>query len=784
MKKLRLIPLLLALSLSGCLAPKTDDSQNNGTQDNAGENNNNQNTNDNQGGENNQGGETNQGGESGNNGGETNQGDTGDNNQNGNGDGDNTGNEDDNPMPTDYISKVKLTANSDFSTYENKTFAQDKISLVTLKEVVDGDDIHFYEGNNTIQFRLAYIDAPEINAEYGQQAKTFVKGLIEEAKTIVITNISLSSTGEALLDSTGERYVGFVWYANKANATLNELRCLNLDVVYEGFSQERTSSSSDPLRSNFIYCQSSAQQAKKNIWTNYVPALNDFGYDHYDGYYGTLTWENGEDLKSKLHDIISADVTYLSYNWEVNQKADHSLYDLEMLDVVYSDTDIYYDKTNTYWQREHVFCASLMTGKLTATATGTPGRATDYHNLFAGESSGNGSRGNKNYGVATTENSAITERGDLKAGGYAFDNKNFEPGDYDKGRLARSIFYMDVMYSVTENNEYQPLKVVDEYVNYTAGNCQYAIGNKFDLLNWCTYNVDLLEMQHNEVVYATQQHNRNPFVDYPELIDYVYGAKKDSAGDIKNVCPRALDLNLENDGILYYAIKTAKREAQVGETYKKSDFTIVGINGKFQEVAVDQSAFTFENVQLTEIGTKKISVQTDKNTLEFDIDVKKAEVNYSYQWNFSGVAATDFGASKIGADGNGATITRDLGGINWNVTTAHESDIRKWASDVAVQFGFAKATRPGVLTLETVNSLTDVNAIKLLSNTNASQEMNVKIYVGDIEVANYTVTGDSKNCHEKIVERASGLSGKVKIVFTPNGEYSVIFKTIAINEVK
>ena len=695
--------------------------------------------------------------------------------------------EDDIPETPDYISDIKLTKNSDFTTYENKAFLTDRISLVKLKSVTDGDTVVVTEGTTDYTIRFAYIDAPELNEEYGQAAKEFVEGKLNNAKTIVITNATLSSLDEVVLDSTGERYFGFVWYSKKADAKLSELRCLNVEVVYEGLAREHTGAV-DPLHSNFLYSESSAQQAKKNIWTNYVAPENDYGYDHYDGYYGTLTWENGEDLKAKLHDIISKDVNYLSYNWEINQKADHALYDLEMLDVVYSDTDIYYNKTQTYWQREHVFCASLMTGKLTADATSVPGRATDYHNLFAGESSGNGSRGNKNYGVATTDNSAITDRG-VANGGYAFDTKNFEPGEYDKGRLARSIFYMDVMYSVSENPDYQPLKVVDDYVTYSAGNCQFAIGNKQDLLNWCTKSVDKLEFQHNEIVYSTKfngvaQNNRNPFVDYPELIDYIYGAKKDAAGDLKNVRPRSMDLGLEEDGIQYYAIKTAKREAQVGQTYTKSDFTIVGIDNKFQEVPVSQDVASFSSVQLTQIGTKKMSISTDKNTIYFNVDVKQAEADYSYQYDFSGDAKTDFGASKYGANGNGVTMLRTLAGKKWNVTVDHESDIRKWSGDVAVQFGFGTSTRPGVLTLETVDSLTNVNAIKLLSNTNANQTMNVKIYVGDTNVADYTVTGNSKECHEKIMNLSSNLSGKVKIVFTPNGNYSVIFKTIAINEVK
>ena len=45
-----------------------------------------------------------------------------------------------------------------------------------------------------------------------------------------------------------------------------------------------------------------------------------------------------------------------------------------------------------------------------------------------------------------------------------YDDINFEPGDYDKGRLARAIFYMGVMYSVSESALYQPLTIQEEPV--------------------------------------------------------------------------------------------------------------------------------------------------------------------------------------------------------------------------------------------------------------------------------------------------------------------------------
>ena len=771
MKKIRLIPILLALSLTGCLAGGNEDPK--PSDDNT------PNQNEPEQDEQNPGDNTNPDG------GDTTPGDGGQTNPpDGGGDDNPSGNED---VISDYIDRVNLTEHSDFTTYENKTFLNDKISLVTLKSVIDGDSIHFYDSKETIKIRLVYVDTPESGEEYANEATQFVRNVLQEAKTIVITNAALSSKGFIYLDSTGQNNLGFVWYSSKENATIDQLRCLNLELVFEGFSQQHTSSSEDPLRASFLYCQSAAQSAKKNIWTNYVPHTNEYGYNHYNGYYGDLSWENSEDLIKKLHDIISKDVNALDYNWEINQKVDHSLYDLEMLDVVYSDTDIYYNKTNTYWQREHVFPASLMTGKLTSEATATPGRATDYHNLFAGESSGNSSRSNKNYGNASTAISTITDRG-VENGGYAFDTKNFEPGNLDKGRLARSIFYMAVMYSETENDNYQPLKVVEDYVNYTAGNCQFAHGNKTALYEWCYNNVDLMEYQHNELVYSTKyngvaQNNRNPFVDYPGLIEYAFGPKTNEAGDINHLMPSSLRLGLEEEGIHHYAIKTAKREGVLDETYTKNDVQVVGIDCNFNEVTLtDTSVYSVENVQLTKTGKQKIVIDTDINDIEFEIEVKQPEVNYSYTYTYSGTVKTDYGVNHIGSNGEGGTITSTLNGKQWTITTAKECDMRTNSNAAGAQFGYSN--KPQIVTFESVNEFNNVDVMKFILNAKAGATMVVTIYIGNQKVTDFDVVGNSKENDVRIVQRSSPSTGKVKIVMdvsSPSDNYAVV-RSIAINE--
>ena len=358
-------------------------------------------------------------------------------------------------------------------------------------------------------------------------------------------------------------------------------------------NQSATFSSSETKES-----QSSSEPSSSNKIISY-----------YDGYYDSLTtWQNGEDLKNQLHAIIRNGYQPLSYvksdgaNYLTNIHADHSKYDYEYLDVVYSSEDIYKKQTNTGWQREHAFCASLMCGSLTGDAVKFKGRATDFHNLFASSSGANSSRGNKNYGNAAKDPLLTTDRTtDSGEDGYSFDENNFEPGNKDKGRLARAIFYMATMYKDDENDTVnnitmKGLKVVEGKVDYVSGeDCRFAIGNLSTLLDWNNkYEVDLLEMQHNISVYQDKdnpdgyaQGNRNPYVDFPELVDYVYGDKKDSAGSLSALTPAFVFS--EEKILTHYAIKEAKREYGFGEKLSQDDYIIVKVYNSFTDEAVNES---------------------------------------------------------------------------------------------------------------------------------------------------------------------------------------------------
>ena len=109
----------------------------------------------------------------------------------------------------------------------------------------------------------------------------------------------------------------------------------------------------------------------------------------------------------------------------------------------------------------------------------------------------------------------------------------FEPNDDIKGDMARIYFYVVTCYEgnvknwasnatasavFTGTSSYQPFK--DWYYKM--------------LVEWAQNDpIDDVEIARNNAVYATQG-NRNPFVDYPGLEEYVWGDKKNEPFDYAN----------------------------------------------------------------------------------------------------------------------------------------------------------------------------------------------------------------------------------------------------------
>ncbi|BBH69823.1 hypothetical protein ACTI_65080 [Actinoplanes sp. OR16] len=228
-----------------------------------------------------------------------------------------------------------------------------------------------------------------------------------------------------------------------------------------------------------------------------------------DGYYAAASGKSGSSLKTALHGIISSNVTTISYDavWNALKVTDQDPANSSNVILLYSGTSR--SKTlnggsSGNWNREHVWAQSH--GDF---GTGN-GPGTDLHHLRPEDVTINSTRGNKDF-----DNGGSAVSG---ASGNYTDADSWEPRNAVKGDVARMIFYMAVRYEGGDG-------FADLEVNNTVSNGSNPyLGKLSTLLAWNTQDPpDAAEKNRNQIIYASYQHNRNPFIDHPEWVSSIFG---------------------------------------------------------------------------------------------------------------------------------------------------------------------------------------------------------------------------------------------------------------------
>jgi endonuclease I len=165
-------------------------------------------------------------------------------------------------------------------------------------------------------------------------------------------------------------------------------------------------------------------------------------------------------------------------------------------------------------------------------------------------------RSNYPYGVCngtdavtyTNEELGVTMLGKLGKSTYnGYSAKVFEPDDEYKGDFARIYFYMVTCYKSDVANwpGCDQLDYLDN--NYKA----FSNWSIQMLMEWHRADpVSAKELKRNEGVYV-KQGNRNPYVDHPELAEYIWGTKQHSTwtdgGDIPQPIVKEVPVMLSAD---------------------------------------------------------------------------------------------------------------------------------------------------------------------------------------------------------------------------------------------
>ena len=237
------------------------------------------------------------------------------------------------------------------------------------------------------------------------------------------------------------------------------------------------------------------------------------------GYYYYARGKKKAELKTILHQI-SAPITELDYGsgpgftwqgfYKTDQNADGTVKDM------YSDSVRSFSGYSSVKDMaiEHSFPKSWW-GAYENMAY------KDLFHLYPADAYTNGIKNNLPLGEVT--GTPMLDNGKSKIGkngfGTAYTDNSFEPADEYKGDFARSYLYISTIYENLAPLWNSPMLTNTVYPVWKP----WAIDL---LLKWSRQDpVSSKELDRNDSIY-TIQGNRNPFIDFPDMAEYIWGNKK------------------------------------------------------------------------------------------------------------------------------------------------------------------------------------------------------------------------------------------------------------------
>ena len=239
-----------------------------------------------------------------------------------------------------------------------------------------------------------------------------------------------------------------------------------------------------------------------------------------DGYYDALKGKKGAELKTAVHNIIK-DANVLSYGsglgstwWGFYLTDNDNGYVIDR----YSNNIVKFSTQGSAvfgMNIEHSFPKSWWGGSKNQAYQ-------DLYNLMPSNSTANSSKSNYGMGVVSE---ATYDNGCIKVGDGDQGFKVWQPSTEWQGDFSRSYMYMATAYQdLTWTSE--GLNSLEQGDYPTLKKWAYQL-----YIKWCKADpVCKTEIARNEAVYKIQG-NRNPFIDFPNLMEYIWGDSVDYAFD-------------------------------------------------------------------------------------------------------------------------------------------------------------------------------------------------------------------------------------------------------------
>ena len=461
-----------------------------------------------------------------------------------------------------------------------------------------------------------------------------------------------------------------------------------------------------------------------------------------DDYYEGISVESST-FVSDLQTLIRSDYVKLSYD-EYDENMIPGFYAQDNGDgtksvfCVYSNYEYIYSGTFTWgtMSREHTWCYSWMPTH----GDRSTEEFSDYHHLFPVEQDhANAVRSNHPFGIVVD---TISSFGEAVYGYDVNGHKVYEPRDEQKGDAARALFYMALKYNGIDGNDW----TFNHLNNVTLPELSEAPQDVDLLISWHQLDPPSdSERARNEYIFNLQ-HNRNPFIDHPEYVDYidfntmtkkegtenveinlffseyVEGSSYNKALEIYNNSERSVSFALGNYRIEIFSNggETATYSITLsGEIQANSVFVIA--HSSAAQAILDVANQTSGSVNFN--GNDAIVLLKGSDTLDV---IGQVGFNPGTSWNANGVSTYDATLRRKNEITHGDSVASDAfdPSVEWEAFPKDDfSDLGESANPVELVSFSAKVIN---------------NAVKLYWQTAT-------------EVNNYGFEIEKKNCNDEAV---------------------------------
>ena len=363
-----------------------------------------------------------------------------------------------------------------------------------------------------------------------------------------------------------------------------------------------------------------------------------------DYYPNSLEGKNGAELKTELHNLLknhtrlpygSRDYNQIACTWTVFKKSDvrpngkvwdmysNNSYNFSNGAGATKGMNIEHSVPKSWWGD-----AANYNGTNALTRFKYDG-SYDLHHLTPSDADANMAKSNYPLGVVDSPSfdNGVTKVGTGQANGRA--TNLFEPADEYKGDFARMYLYFVTCYqdyswkssalSMFAQNSYPTLN---------------AYGQSL-LLKWHRQDpVSQKEIDRNNAVYSFQG-NRNPFIDYPNMVEYIWGDSTNYEFSFSGQSTSAPSISISNDKIEfgYIGTETSKdKEIYIKGKNLTTDITAKLLNNDSGDFSLGMSNLPAHELNTTginlaitfsprSIGTRNVTLRLSSDELSAPVDI-------------------------------------------------------------------------------------------------------------------------------------------------------------------